>query len=76
MTEPTLEFLGKQLERVLTELGTQGDELRVLSAITMRVDNTTQRHEHVMLSLMEELRATHQQISRIADRLRKLEDAS
>lgn len=75
MTEVSLEFISQQLERVLTEQGSQRDEIRVLSAIVMRIDGTTQRHEATTLSLMEELRAIHDQINRMNDRIRRLENA-
>lgn len=67
MPEVSWEFIAQQLERVLTELGSLRDELRVQGAITRRIDNTTQRHESTTLSLLEELRAI--------DCVRKLEDA-
>jgi hypothetical protein len=66
--EPDLKFLARQNERILTEIGTMRDEQRVQGAMIMRVDTT-------MALLLDELRATHAQIARMNDRLRKLEDA-
>ena len=64
-----LEFLSEQNDRLLGEVASFRDDMRVLTAIVMRLDTT-------MGQVMEELRATHAQVARMGDRVRKLEDAS
>jgi hypothetical protein len=55
MTEPTLEFIAKQLEKVLTEQRALRDDMRVLTAMTLRVDST-------MLSIQVELHEIHREL--------------
>ena len=62
----TLEFLARQQERILGELSSMRDDLTVLTAIVQRLDNSHTR-------LLTEIRATHRQISRHDERLRRLE---
>ena len=64
---PDLTFPARQIQRLITEVGGMRDELRVQGAMIMRLDGS-----HV--ALLEEVRATHVQIARMIDRLRKLED--
>jgi hypothetical protein len=66
--EPDLNLLGRHIERLLTELASLRDDVRVLTAIVMRQDNT-------LTTPLQEMRATHEQIARMNDRIRKLEDA-
>jgi hypothetical protein len=68
MTEPTLEFIAKQIERILTEIRAVHDELRVQGAMILRIDGT-------LISLLREMNETHTQIARMNDRIRKFEDA-
>lgn len=63
-----LNFLARQLDRVLTEARSTRDDIRVLSAMVMR-------HDHAMADILEELRAIHQSMVGISERVRKLEDA-
>ena len=65
--EINLEFLARQMERVLTEVGSLPDDMSVLTALALRLDAT-------MSGVQQELRATHTQIQRMNDRIRKLED--
>lgn len=67
MTEPDLNFLAKQLDRVLTEIGTLRDEVMVLSAMVIRLDATVD-------GLKQEIRAVHAQNTRHDARIRKLEE--
>ena len=69
MPDVSLEFLAHQMERVLTEVGSLRDDMSVLTALTLRLDAT-------MTGVQQELRATHTQIQRMNDRVRKLEDLS
>ncbi|MBX3571460.1 MAG: hypothetical protein KF694_03815 [Mesorhizobium sp.] len=67
MPEINLEFLARQMERVLVEVGSLRDDMSVLTALALRLDAT-------MSGVQQELRATHSQIQRMNDRIRKLED--
>ncbi len=70
MVEPvTLEFLGAQLERVFAELRTIRDEqaatrddIRVLTAIVLR-------HENTLVDMLQQVRAMVAQHQRFNDRL-------
>jgi hypothetical protein len=69
-TEPIdLNFLARQMDRVLTEIASLRDDMTVPTAIGMR-------HQTTMTAILTELRATHAQIARMNDRVRKLEDAA
>lgn len=65
----TLECLARQQDRMLTELASLRDDVNVLTAIVQRLDNS-----HTQL--LAEIRATHIQVSRHGDRLRRLESLS
>jgi peptidoglycan hydrolase CwlO-like protein len=67
MPDINLEFLARQMERILTEVGSLRDDMSVLTALALRLDAT-------MTGVQQELRATHSQIQRMNDRIRKLED--
>ena len=67
MADINLDFLARQMERVLTEIGSLRDDMSVLTALSLRLDAT-------MTGVQQELRATHTQIQRMNDRVRKLED--
>jgi len=64
---PDLHFLQAAAQRQQTDTTSLRDDIRVLSAIAMRLDGS-----HSVL--LDELRATHTQIARMNDRVRKLED--
>jgi chromosome segregation ATPase len=66
---PGLHFLQDSIQRQQRDVLGFRDDMRVLTAIAMRLDTG-----HSLL--LEELRATHTQIFRMNDRLRKLEDES
>jgi hypothetical protein len=42
VTEITLEFVARQLDRVLDQIGTMRDEITVLTGITMRLDGAVE----------------------------------
>lgn len=67
-TEINLEFISRQLERVLTDNASLRDDIRVLTAMMLRVDYT-------LTLLLDEVRAIHTQIGHMGDRVRTLEDA-
>ena len=65
--EVSLEFVSRQLDRVLTRLGAIEDQLTVLSGMAIR-------HDGALTGLATEFRGLAQSVSRIDHLLRKLED--
>ena len=63
----TLEFLARQQQRMLDEMASFRDDLTVLTAMVMRLDGTVGL-------VLTELRAMHSQHSRLANRVRRLEE--
>ena len=76
MAEVTLEFIAKQLERVLAEQAAFRDELLVTNARIGYVESSMDRIEAGLLTVSLELRALRNQIARMNDRIVKLEDAT
>jgi hypothetical protein len=72
--EPTLDFLARRMDRVLTEVGSMHEDMRVMMAILMRHDVAFEKNDANATALLREIRALHSQISRMNDRIRKLED--
>jgi hypothetical protein len=66
--EVSLEFLSRQLERVLDRLGGLEDQVTVLTGMAMR-------HDGALTGLTVEVRGLVQSIARVEHRLRKVEDA-
>lgn len=64
--EPDLSFLVRQNERILAEVASLGDDMAVLIAMVMRLDGS-------QTALLQETRATHAQVARMNDRIRKFE---
>jgi hypothetical protein len=75
MADPDLNFLARQIERLLANDASQHDDMAVLTAIVLRMDGRVQRQEESILALLNEIRAVHTQIARMNDRIRKLEGA-
>jgi hypothetical protein len=74
MAEPDLTFLARQSERILTEMANLRvemsglrDDMRVLTAMTLRVDHTQTAH-------LDETRALHQQIAGVGDQIARMND--
>jgi hypothetical protein len=63
----TLEFLARQQQRMLEEMGSMRDDMQVLTAMVMRLDATVSL-------VLTELRAMHSQHQRLANRVRRLEE--
>lgn len=63
----TLEFLARQLERVLSEQASIREDLHVLTAIVMR-------HDASLSAIIEQLRGMTAQFQRFDARLRRLEE--
>lgn len=64
-----LNFLALQMQRLTTEVASMRDDIQVLTAIVLRLDGG-------QTAILQELRATHTQIQRMNDRVRKLEAAA
>ena len=63
----TLEFLARQQQRMLDEVGSVRDDMQVLTAMVMCLDGTVGL-------VLTELRAMHSQYQRIASRVHRLEE--
>ena len=70
----TLEFLGAQMERMLTDQAAMRDDIRVLTAIALRHDNTLKNMAEQMRDMLGQMRAMVAQHQRFNDRLRRLEE--
>ena len=64
-----LTLIARQPRQILTEIATMKDDLGVMMAIAMRLDGT-------VAGLVNEIRATHLQHSRLANRVKSLEEQS
>jgi hypothetical protein len=67
MAEVSMEFLARQIERLINDVGTLRDDVAVQTAMAMR-------HESSIQAVLAELRTIHTRDSRIDQRLRRLED--
>ena len=63
----TLEFIAKQLERVIADQAEMRDDIRVLTAIVLR-------HENTLKDILSQIRTMVAQHQRFNDRLRRLEE--
>jgi hypothetical protein len=63
----TLEFLATQQRRMLDEMASMRDDIKVLTAIVLR-------HEETLIRILEQLTAMVAQNARIVDRLRTLDE--
>ena len=63
----TLDFIGKQIERVIAEQSSMRDDLRVLTTIVLRLEGT-------LNGVLDQLHATVSQHQRLDARLRRLEE--
>lgn len=70
----TLEFLGAQMERMLADQAAMRDDIRVLTAIALRHENTLKNMAEEMRDMLTQMRAMVAQHQRFSDRLRRLED--
>jgi hypothetical protein len=65
----TLEFLARQLDRVITDQAAMRDDIRVLTTIALR-------HENTLVDMLQQMRVMVAQHQRFSDRLRRLEGQS
>jgi hypothetical protein len=63
----TLEFLAAQQRRILDEIAFLRDDIKVLTAIVLR-------HEETLIRVLEQMTAMVAQNARILDRLRALDE--
>ena len=70
----TLEFLGAQMERMLARMDAFQDDMRVLTAIVLRHENTLSAIRQEMHDMLGQITAMVAQHSRFDDRLRRLEE--
>jgi hypothetical protein len=63
----TLEFLAAQQRRILDEIASLRDDIKVLTAIVLR-------HEETLIRVLEQMTAMVAQNARIVDRLRALDE--
>jgi hypothetical protein len=64
----SLEFLARQLDRILTRLGAIEDQITVLTGLAIR-------HDGALTGLATEFRGLARAVNRADRRLRKLEDS-
>ena len=65
--QPDLGLITRQLRQLLTDVGGLREDVNVLTSIVLRQDAT-------LTALLGEVRAMHSQHSRLANRLRQLEE--
>jgi hypothetical protein len=70
----TLEFLGRQVERLLAEVAGLRDELRVQGAICTRLDPMMGQMLIIQTGMLEQMRTMVAQHQRFADRPQRLEE--
>ena len=70
----TLEFIAKQLERVIADQADLRDDIRVLTAIVLRHENTLKSMSEQMRDTLTQIRAMVAQHQRFNDRLRRVEE--
>jgi hypothetical protein len=69
----TLEFLASQQRRMLDEMTSVRDDIKVLTAIALRHENTLLRLDETLTGILQQTRAMAQH-SRIVDRVRAIDD--
>jgi hypothetical protein len=72
LADPDLNFLARQIERLVTEVASLRDDMTVLTAMVMRLDGSVIRLDGSHTALLQEMHAVHTQIARMNDRVRKL----
>lgn len=70
----TLEFLGAQMERMLARMDAFQDDVRVLTAIVLRHENTLNAMRQEIHEMLGQITAMVTQHSRFDNRLRRLEE--
>jgi hypothetical protein len=75
MTEADLNFLVRQNERLITDVASLRGDMRVLTAVVMRLENTRERHEGLLADMLREIQTMSARSARADDCLRRLEEA-
>jgi hypothetical protein len=70
----TLEFIARQLDRVIADQAEMRDDIRVLTAIVLRHENMLASMKTEIHDILGQVRAMVSQHARFNDRLRRLED--
>jgi len=70
----TLECLGAQMERMIADQAAMRDDIRVLTAIALRHENTLKNVAEQMQDMLGQMRVMVAQHQRFNDRLRRLEE--
>lgn len=65
---PDLNFIAIRLDQLSADVANMRDDLTVLTAMTQRLETS-------VATMVAEMRATHSQMARFNDRLRKTEEA-
>jgi hypothetical protein len=67
MTEPSLALVADRLRLLSDDVRSLREDMNVLTSIVLRQDST-------MTSLLTEIRAVHSQISRMSDRIQRVDE--
>jgi hypothetical protein len=70
----TLEFLAGQQRRVLDEMASMRDDIRVLTAIVQRHETMLLPLDETLNGVLEQIRAMVVQNARVVDRLRAVDE--
>jgi hypothetical protein len=70
----TLEFLAAQQRRMLDEMASMRDDIRVLTAIVLRHESMLLRLDETLHGVLEQMRAMVAQNARVVDRIRAIDD--
>jgi hypothetical protein len=73
MSEITLDFIARQLERLVNDVASLRDDMSVVMARIERVDGSARRTEDTVRLLTDEIRAMHGRHDRLARRVGRLE---
>lgn len=74
MTDVDLNFLAKQMDRMLTEIGSFRDDMNVMMAILQRLDHRIGAVEFSVQSIGTQLTDMHTYNRRVEARVAKLEE--
>lgn len=72
----TLEFIAKQLDWVISDQSEMRDDMRVLTAIVLRHENTLNAMRENLRDMLRQITGMFAQHQRFSDRLRRLEEQS
>jgi hypothetical protein len=75
MTDVDLNFIARQVERVIGSQRSLHDDMHVLTAMVIRLEGRVERVEDSIREMSTELSAIHKSMLATGERLRKLEDA-